>query len=244
MLSETSSVNGKEATSHEVAENNLFPVFLKLEQFNLLLVGGGFVAIEKLEAILKNSPKTKIKIVATIVNPLLRKLVQEYPNITINERPYQIEDLEGMDIVISAIDDPQMTEVIREHAKNNRLLINAADRPKLCDFYLGSIVNKGQLKIAISTNGKSPTVAKRIREALDEAFPIEINDTLENVAQIKKFIGGTFASRVTELNKITSSLSEEAYNNQKKAAQKTKMIISALMILLFSLGLILGKYVL
>jgi precorrin-2 dehydrogenase/sirohydrochlorin ferrochelatase len=82
-------------------------------------------------------------------------------------------------------------------------LINVADTPELCDFYLGGVVTKGDLKIAISTNGKSPTLAKRIREMLEEAIPENINDLLENLNKLRKSLKGDFESKVEQLNEIT-----------------------------------------
>ena len=157
--------------------NHLFPVFLKLEQMHLLLIGGGVVALEKLHAVIQNSPATKIKLVAKSVNPDIEDIAETHTNISIHQRAYHVTDMDDVDLVISALDDPAVTETIRNDAKNAGLLINAADKPSLCDFYLGSVVKKGQLKIAISTNGKSPTVAKRVKEVLNDSFPDEINET-------------------------------------------------------------------
>ena len=76
--------------------------------------------------------------------------------------------LDGADIVIVAVNDVATSEAIRNAAKAQGKLVNVADKPELCDFYLSSVVKKGNLKIAISTNGKSPTAAKRIKEVLQK----------------------------------------------------------------------------
>ncbi|MGB4960919.1 MAG: bifunctional precorrin-2 dehydrogenase/sirohydrochlorin ferrochelatase, partial [Saprospiraceae bacterium] len=170
--------------------NHLFPIFLKLEQMHLLLVGGGTVALEKLQAVIQNSPMTKVKIVAKSIHPDIEDIAEIHQSITLLRKPYHFTDLDDVDLVISALDDPSMTEIVRRDAKDAGLLINAADKPSLCDFYLGSVVRKGQLKIAISTNGKSPTVAKRVKEVLNDSFPDEINETLENLAEVKTYLKG------------------------------------------------------
>jgi siroheme synthase-like protein len=94
---------------------------------------------------------------------------------------------------------------IREMVRKKRLLINVADTPDLCDFYLGAVVTKGNLKIGISTNGKSPTIAKRMREYLEEALPDDTNALLENMRSIRDKMKGDFSEKVKTLNEITSS---------------------------------------
>jgi siroheme synthase-like protein len=85
-------------------------------------------------------------------------------------------------------------------------LINVADTPELCDFYLGSIVQKGHLKIAISTNGKSPTIAKRIKQVLQEAIPDSLNEVLDKLQIIRDRLKGDFSEKVKQLNQITEVL--------------------------------------
>ncbi|MFD2146817.1 TSUP family transporter [Mucilaginibacter antarcticus] len=116
--------------------------------------------------------------------------------------------MDGVDLVIAATDDSALNAYIRESAHQRKLLINVADKPDLCDFYLGSIVKKGDLKIGISTNGKSPTIAKRLREVLDENIPDEIDITLQQMAGLRNTLSGDFAAKVKHLNEITSVLVE------------------------------------
>jgi siroheme synthase-like protein len=111
--------------------------------------------------------------------------------------------------VISAVNDLQLSEQIRNDAKQKGKLINAADKPELCDFYLGSIVTKGNLKLAISTNGKSPTVAKRLKEIFNELLPEELDEVLNNIQQIREKLKGDFQNKVNQLNEITKVLVEK-----------------------------------
>ncbi len=85
--------------------------------------------------------------------------------------------------------------------------MNVADTPELCDFYLGSIVDKGNLKIAISTNGKSPTIAKRMKEQLNELIPDEIEGVIQNMHSIRQDLKGDFAEKVRQLDDLTKLLS-------------------------------------
>jgi precorrin-2 dehydrogenase / sirohydrochlorin ferrochelatase len=185
--------------------NNLFPVFLKLEDLNTLLVGGGNVGLEKLNALLKSSPRARITVVAPLIKDEIRALAAANHHIHLIERNFRVKDLQGKDLVVMATDDPQLHSRIRALARKRRLLVNVADTPDLCDFYLGSVVTKGNLKIGISTNGKSPTMAKRIREYLEEAIPEDANALLLNMQAIRDRLKGDFADKVKVLNDITTS---------------------------------------
>ena len=90
--------------------------------------------------------------------------------------------------------------------KEKHLLVNVADTPDLCDFYLGGIVTKGDIKIAISTNGKSPTMAKRLRQFFEEVIPEEADDLVQNLNKFRRGIKGDFASKVSKMNKLTKGL--------------------------------------
>lgn len=185
--------------------NNLFPVFLKLEFLETLIVGGGNVGLEKLSAILKNSPHARVTLVARSIQDGIRDLAAAHPTVKLEERNFRLWDLWDKDLVLLATDNRTLHESIRKFARSKRLLINVADTPDLCDFYLGSVVTRGNLKIGISTNGKSPTVAKRIREYMEEALPENTNDVLENMSMIREQIKGDFAHKVKVLNEITTN---------------------------------------
>ena len=186
--------------------NKLFPVFLKLETLKLLIIGGGNVALEKLLAVSGNSPATAIHLVGISVHPKIADLAKKIENLTIDERPYSFADIQDADIIIAAVNDHKVSQQIREEAHRAGKLVNVADTPDLCDFYLGSIVKKGNLKIAISTNGKSPTIAKRLKEQINDMIPAEIENVLDNMQWIRNGIGGDFEAKVKHLNEITKVL--------------------------------------
>ncbi|HTM97351.1 MAG TPA: bifunctional precorrin-2 dehydrogenase/sirohydrochlorin ferrochelatase, partial [Pedobacter sp.] len=171
-----------------------------------LVIGGGPVALEKLTAILKNSEQTNISLVAKEVSPAISELVLRYPKLKIDQKSYDSSDLNDIDIVFVATNDNILNEEIREDAHQRGLLINVADKPALCDFYLGSVVKKGDLKIAISTNGKSPTIAKRLKQLLAESLPDELDTTLQQMSSLREQLNGDFAAKVKKLNKVTERL--------------------------------------
>jgi siroheme synthase-like protein len=196
------------ANSTSTAQNELFPVFLKLKQLRLLIVGGGYVGMEKLQAVLANSPAAVITLVASEISAEIKELVKDYPDVELVEKPYQISDFDNIDIAIAAINDPVVSGQVAADAKLKSILINVADKPDLCDFYLGSVVQKGNLKVAISTNGKSPTIAKRIKEVLNETLPDELDSLLDNMQTIRNKMTGDFTEKVKQLNEITKTLSQ------------------------------------
>lgn len=187
-------------------ENELFPVFLKLQNFNTLLVGGGNVGLEKLEAMLNNSPAAKITLVADKVLPEIIALQHRFKSISIEQRKFQPEDLDNKQLVVLATDDYELHQHICYLCKQKEILVNVADTPHLCDFYLGSIVKKGNLKIAISTNGKSPTIAKRLKEVLQDNLPDELDEVLSNINLLRDNLKGDFSYKVKKLNNLTSGL--------------------------------------
>ena len=186
--------------------NNLFPVFVKMEELRLLIVGGGKIGLEKLQTVLQNSPATQISIVAPEIGQPVRDLAAIHPGIRLLERPYHPNDLEYADIVIVAVNDRSVSAAVARDAREKGVLVNVAVTPELCDFYLGSIVRKGHLKIAISTNGKSPTIAKRLKEEIGSMIPEEMNAVLDDMQTIRKGLNGDFGEKVRRLNELTSVL--------------------------------------
>jgi len=189
--------------------NNLFPVFLKLENLETLIVGGGHVGLEKLTALLKSSPGARITLIGRNIHEDIVALARSFPLVKLVERNFRLWDLWDKDLVILATDDRRLHESIRSFSRSRNLLINVADTPDLCDFYLGSVVTKGNLKIGISTNGKSPTMAKRLREYFEESLPESTNELLDNMQKIRDQIKGDFNEKVKTLNDVTSSWLKE-----------------------------------
>ncbi len=205
-------------------ENHLYPVFLKLEELRLLIVGGGLVAHEKLLSVLGNSPNTQITLVAISILPEIVELSKEFPNLILFEHEFEATDCDEVDIVFVAVNDADLSQEIASIAQERNLLVNVADTPELCDFYLSSIVKKGDLKIAISTNGKSPTLAKRMREVLTSAIPDETQLSIEKLNELRTHLKGPFKEKVVELNKATQVLIDKK-DSKKTFNKRAKYII-------------------
>ena len=187
-------------------ENHLFPVFFKLHRLQVLVVGGANIGLEKVSALIENCPDANITVVATWFLPELISLTGKAPNLTLIQKEFSCGDMFGKDMAIAATSDKELNYFVWEKAKCSKVLINVADTPELCDFYLGSVVQKGNLKIAISTNGKSPTIAKRLKEVLQEAIPGTLNEVLDKLQVIRDRIKGDFSEKVKQLNQITEVL--------------------------------------
>jgi len=189
-------------------QNELYPIFLKVHQLNILIVGGGNVALEKLGFLLKSSPNAKVTILAKEFDTELLSLAKKH-QVNIQQGSYHYFFLQNQHLVIGATNDTAINKTIQQEAKIRNILVNIADTPELCDFYLGGIVTKGNVKIAISTNGKSPTMAKRLRQLFEEVIPDDINSLAENLNNYRQTLKVSFKEKVAHLNQLTKSLITE-----------------------------------
>lgn len=188
--------------------NELYPIFLKVSQLNILIVGGGNVAEEKLKFLLKSSPNAEVEMVAPMFRNATISLAEKF-GVTMSDDVYHKKYLKGKHIVIATTDNIPVNEQVYHDCKSQQILVNVADNPPFCDFYMGGIVTKGNVKIAISTNGKSPTTAKRLRQFFEDVIPENINDLVENLNEYRKTIKGDFEEKVETLNEFTKSLVED-----------------------------------
>ena len=194
------------ATGYRFFMNTLFPIFVKAEQLHVLIIGGGYVGLEKLTALLGNSPDARVTLVAPEIRDEIQELASQYPKLQLIQESYQVHHLADKDLVIAGTNDKSVNQQVQIDCKAHRILVNVADTPDLCDFYLSSVVKKGDLKIAISTNGKSPTFAKRFREVLEELLPDSLQETIDNLTAIRNQLKGDFVQKMEKLNEITKVL--------------------------------------
>jgi len=188
-----------------MSQNELYPIFLKVHQLNVLIVGGGNVALEKVSFLLKSSPNAQVQMVAPFFLEEVKELVSKH-DVDMVIAPYHTEFLKGKHLVIVATDMEEVNQLVYTECKEREILVNVADTPAYCDFYLGGIVTKGNVKIAISTNGKSPTMAKRLRQFFEDLLPDEMNDLVQNLNEFRNGIKGDFASKVSKMNNLTKGL--------------------------------------
>lgn len=189
------------------SENQLYPVFFKLDRLKMLIVGAGEVGLEKLHFILKSSPNANITVVAPWAKEEVKEILYNSKySIKWIQRKFRNQDIQGKDLIVAATNFEDVNLQVYRAAKKDNKIVNVADTPKLCDFYMGSIVTRGDLKVAISTNGKSPTFAKRFRQVLEEILPNDTSALIDNLKVFRDRLKGDFSHKVDELNKLTSSL--------------------------------------
>ncbi len=186
-------------------QNQLYPIFLKVTELNTLIVGGGNVALEKLTFLLKSSPEAKVIMVSPVFKDETVVLAKKH-EVQLFEQNYDDSFLENKQIVIVTTNLVEVNKQVYADCKERNILVNLADNPPYCDFYMGGIVTKGNVKIAISTNGKSPTLAKRLRQFFEDVLPTEIDELTENLNEYRKSIKGNLEQKVVALNEFTKGL--------------------------------------
>ncbi|MEA1787297.1 bifunctional precorrin-2 dehydrogenase/sirohydrochlorin ferrochelatase [Arenibacter sp. GZD96] len=190
--------------------NNLYPIFLKASNLNILIVGGGHVAEEKLNFLTKSSPDAKV----TMVSPMFREGTMQLANqfgVELITDVYHPKYVAGKHMVIATTDVPEVNIQVYTDCRKESKLVNVADNPPYCDFYMGGIVTKGNVKIAISTNGKSPTTAKRLRQFFEEVIPEDISNMVANLHDYRKTLKGDFEEKVEKMNEVTKKLVEKSF---------------------------------
>ncbi|MBW2435499.1 MAG: bifunctional precorrin-2 dehydrogenase/sirohydrochlorin ferrochelatase [Deltaproteobacteria bacterium] len=159
-----------------------YPANLNIQNRNCLVVGGGGVGTRKVISLLDCG--ARVTVVSPDPTPRLKKLAAE-GSIQLKERSYSSADLNKMFLVIGATDDENLNRRISTDAERVNILCNIADRPEVCNFILPAIVRRGDLTITISTSGKSPALAKRLRLDLEAQFGKEYADFLQLMGAIR-----------------------------------------------------------
>ncbi len=159
-----------------------YPIHLDIQNRNCLVVGGGGVGTRKVITLLKCG--AKVTVVSLVISERLENLAESAP-LTLKPRPYRTADLEGMFLVIGATDDEPLNRQISSDAEHRNTLCNIADLPEVCNFILPSIVQRDDLVITISTSGRSPALAKKLRETLESRFGEEYGDFLQLMGAIR-----------------------------------------------------------
>ena len=159
-----------------------YPIHLDIQNRKCLVVGGGGVGTRKATTLLNCG--AKVTVVSPEISQRLHNLAETAP-LTLKSRPYRCADLEGMFLVIGATDDETLNAQISSDAERRNTLCNIADRPEKCNFILPSILRRDDLVITISTSGRSPALAKKLRKTLERRFGPEYGDFLKLMGAIR-----------------------------------------------------------
>jgi len=161
----------------------LFPMFMKLEGRPCLVVGGGNIGEPKIESLITSG--AKVRVVAPHVNQAVAEWAKD-EKITWEAREFNPVDLDGVFLVIAATSSHRVNGSVFREAQERNILCNVVDDPEFCDFYYPAVLRRGDLQLAISTNGKSPAMAQRIRKELESEFGPEYGEWIEELGRIRR----------------------------------------------------------
>jgi precorrin-2 dehydrogenase/sirohydrochlorin ferrochelatase len=171
-----------------------YPVSLVgLEKKRCVVVGGGEVAQRKVESLLQAGAE-RVVVISPHLTSKLRALLQAN-RIEHRPRGYQQGDLENGFVVIAATDEPEVNGRVWQEAQDRRLLINVVDDPDHCNFFVPSVVRRGDLTISVCTGGQAPALSARLRQGLESSFGREYAAFLEIAGALRERVGKELSSR-------------------------------------------------
>ncbi|HTS06440.1 MAG TPA: bifunctional precorrin-2 dehydrogenase/sirohydrochlorin ferrochelatase [Candidatus Eisenbacteria bacterium] len=186
---------------------SLFPMFVKLKDRSVLVVGAGNVGESKIAGLLETG--ARIRVVAIEATPAVREWARQ-GKIALELRPYRSSDLEDAFLAVVATSSRILNERIYGEAQARRVLCNVVDVPDLCDFFYPSIVRRGDLQIAVSTAGQSPSLAQKIRQQLEKQFGPAYASWVAELGETRKLILASDLDRGQKLELLHSLVSREA----------------------------------
>ncbi len=186
---------------------SLFPMFIKLNDRSCLVVGAGAIGEQKIAGLLETG--ARIRVIAIDATAAVRELARE-GKIELELRPYRSSDLEGIFLAVVATSSRTLNERIYGEAQAKRVLCNVVDVPDLCDFYYPSVVRRGDLQIAVSTAGQSPSLAQKIRQQLEKQFGPGYAAWVAELGETRKVILASDLDREQKLDLLHSLASREA----------------------------------
>ena len=199
----------------------LFPMFLKLEGRSCLVVGAGAIGGPKIESLLTAGASVRV------IAPRVTAAVAEWSRtgaLVWEAREFHPADLDGVFLVIAATHSREANGTIFREAQQRKILCNVVDDPEYCDFYYPAVVRRGDLQLAISTNGHSPALAQRIRRELEIQFGPEYGEWLAELGKIRQQL---FASEMNpdERRRLLHELaSRAAFEQAQSAGSKVEQI--------------------
>ena len=179
---------------------SLFSMFVKLQGRLVLVVGGGSIAAAKIPGL--RQAQARVRVVAPQINPEISAWVRA-GEIEWLAKEFAPCDLEGVHLVIATTSLQSVNAAVFQKAESRGIFCNAVDDIANCHFYYGSIVQRGDLQIAISTNGKSPALAQRMRKELEQQYPVEYADWLDSLGEAREQLRASDAHKENiEENKV------------------------------------------
>ncbi len=194
-----------------------YPISLNLDKVPCLVVGGGTVALRKVEALIASGARV------TVVSPQVLPEIEALEEVELIKSEFRPRDLEGKFLVVSATDDRSVNEAVAKAAGRRSMLVNVVDIPELCNFYVNSQVRRGDLAISISTGGASPALSKRIRKELERQYGEEYAGFLLLMREYRPMIISEVADperRRKIFERLANARIEKIYREQGEAAAR------------------------
>ena len=185
----------------------LFPIFVKLAARQVLVVGAGTVGEPKIAALLATG--ARIKVVALEAGAAVREWARQ-GKINLELRPFSPRDLEGAFLAIVATSSRPLNKRVYQEARRHGVLCNVVDVPELCDFYYPAVVRRGDLQIAVSTAGQSPSLAQKVRQQLEKQFGPGYAAWVAELGETRKLILASDLPKERKLDLLHSLASREA----------------------------------
>jgi len=184
--------------------NRLLPIFIKLENQPCLVIGGGKIAGQKIKQLLESKADVTVK--SLEISDDLRSLP-----ITIEKAVYRENDVKSYKLIIAATDDNNVNRQIYEDSQKNGIPVNVVDQPLLSTFYMGSVFQDGDVKVAISTNGKCPSFGKYLRQHISNTSKGMWGKALEKLALQREKIINSISS-YSEKQLVMEKLVKDSQN--------------------------------
>jgi len=186
---------------------SLFPMFLKLEGRQCLVVGAGKIGEPKIGGLLDTG--ARIRVVALDASPTVREWARE-GKIELELRAFLAEDLEGAFLAVVATNSRSSNERVYHEAQRRGVLCNVVDVPDLCDFFYPAVVHRGDLQIAVSTAGQSPSLAQKIRQQLEKQFGPGYAAWVAELGETRRLILASDLDKERKLELLHTLASREA----------------------------------
>ena len=193
----------------------LYPIFLKLEGHKVLVVGGGVVAEQKIEAVLRSA--TDVTVIAPQVTERVR-LWAEQGRLKHVASEYRWGMAQGYFLVIACTDSDAINRAVYDEARKSGALANAVDDPGYCDFYAPAVVSRGEFQIAISTGGHSPALSQHVRKNLEQQFGPEYEPWTEWLGRMRTMLRKALprTQRRTEMLHLLAQFKPKKISNQNQ----------------------------
>ncbi|MGC1483229.1 MAG: bifunctional precorrin-2 dehydrogenase/sirohydrochlorin ferrochelatase [Candidatus Acidiferrum sp.] len=196
---------------------SLFPIFVKLEGRQIAVIGGGNIAEAKIEGAL--TAGARIRLIAPTVTPQIAEWVR-LGKIEWRRKQFEAEDLDGAFLVIAATAAAGVNGTVFREAEVRGILCNSVDDIEHCHFYYGSVVQRGDLQIAISTNGKSPALAQRLRRELETQFEPEYEVWLQRLGEAREELRANSSNPDTTKQLLHDLASQQMFEQFRREAKR------------------------